>query len=286
MSVDIHRYADVPVLERARLSDALAEFYRNPPPSYYCIADGAARHYNEREQPFHCDLVSQVRPGTRVLEMGCGTAHLCAQVEQRGGFYTGVDHSDALLAENRRRFPSARFLRLGDPLSEQFDLVASLYTIEHVVDPPTYLKDMWDACKPGGLLVVICPEFVDSPGFPPSVFFGRTPGRLRKKIQDLALADAVAHVLDLKRGAAAWKRVAKAAAPGAFWLNLRPRVLFGADYAIDTDAVHLVRRQDIVWFFQQSGAKIVRTSTEMPGVSPDILRFNAYVLARKQAPSR
>jgi hypothetical protein len=109
---------------------------------------------------------------------------------------------------------------------------------------------------------------------------------LRKKIQGLALADAVSHVLDLKRGAAAWKRVAQTAAPGAFWLNLRPRVLFGADYAIDTDAVHLVRRQDIVWFFQQAGAKIVRTSTEMPGVLSDILCFNAYVLARKPASSR
>jgi hypothetical protein len=67
------------------LEARLVEFYKAPPASYYEIADTAAARYNPEDQPFHCHLAGQVRPGNRVLEMGCGSAHLCPYVESRGG---------------------------------------------------------------------------------------------------------------------------------------------------------------------------------------------------------
>lgn len=281
MSLDIRRHKDVPTAERARLAEAMVAFYGAPPPSYYSIADGSAQRYSTLELPFHLHLVEQVQPGATVVEVGCGSAHLCPQVEQRGGRYTGLDYSEALLAGNQQRFPQARFLRLTDPLAEQFDIVASLYTIEHVVEPEAYLRRLWNLCRPGGLVAVICPEFVDNEVPPPSLFYGRTARRLRHKFQRLALGDAVGHVLDLKRRVVAWKQAAQAAPPGAFWLNLRPRVLHGAEYVVDADAVHLVRRLDIEWFFRQTGAELVQTSASMDGIPFDILQFNAYVLAHK-----
>ncbi len=281
MSIRIYRHAELSEEDRAALQQELADYYANPPESYYAIADQAATQYQPELMPFHCDLATRVLPGMRVLELGCGTAHLCPQIEAAGGHYTGMDYSSELLEKNRRRFPQAVFHPTGTDLQEQFDLVASLYTIEHVVDPPAYLERMWSFCKPGGLLGVICPEFVEGDCFPPSFYYGTTPRRLREKLQSLALFDVALHLIDLKWNAPRWKARAQSAPPGAFWINTLPSELKGKIHGIDTDAVHLPRRQDIEWWFQQHGAEIVATSKTLPGVASEVTQFNCYVLARK-----
>jgi SAM-dependent methyltransferase len=281
MSLAFMRHAEISPEQIARLKKAMADFYQNTPASYYAIADQSARRYNTSEQPFHYDLVGRVFPGATVLEAGCGTAHLCSYIEERGGIYTGLDYSEILLQKNRQHFPRARFFQIGAAPSETFDIVASLYTIEHVVDPPAYLESLWNFCKPGGLIAIICPEFIDSPGFPLSVFLGKTPRRFREKISALDLPDAASHLLDLKLRAPRMKKILQASPPGAFWMNLHPSVLHGAEYAVDADAIHLARLKDLIWFFQQKGAEILQTSSEMPGLSPDVLQYNCYLLARK-----
>ena len=281
MSLQLFRRADLTTGQIADLDAAMAGYYQQPPTSYYQMADQAADLYYPAAQPFHCDLVGRVFPGATVLEAGCGTAHLCPQVERRGGAYTGQDHGERLLADNRRRFPNARFLPLGAPLAGPYDLVASLYTIEHIADPPAYLEFLWQQCRPGGLIGIICPEFIDSPGFAPSLYFGKTPRRLREKLKTFSGGDLAGHLLDWKIRAPRWKRRARAAAPGAFWINLRPSELHGATHGFDTDAVHMTRLQDLVWFFQQKNARIVQTSTAMSGVTEEIRRFNCYVLVEK-----
>ena len=280
MSLAIKRCADVSPGQLAGLATALAAFYTNPPPAYYPTADQSGP-YDPKERPFHFDLVAQVRPGATVLEVGCGSGRLGSYVENRGGTYTGIDFSEQLIRDNQRRLPRARFFTQGTPLLEKFDLVASLYTIEHVVDPPAYLEQMWAYCRPGGLLAIICPEFVDSPGFAPSVFLGRTARRFREKVLAGEFADAGLHLIDWKIRGPLWKRQARDCLPGAFWINLRPRILHGCDYAIDTDAVHLVRLLDLIWYFQRKGAKILRTSAEMAGIPLAVSRYNRYLLVQK-----
>lgn len=257
------------------------EYYANPPDSYYEIADQAATQYTLELQPFHCDLAGRVEPGMTVVELGCGTAHLCPFVEARGGVYTGMDYSKELLDRNRRKFPRGRFLSIEADPTEHFDVVASLYTIEHIVDPTEYLERMWTLCKPGGLVAVICPDFVDGEGFPPSFYYGKTPRRLRKKLASLAIADLIGHLLDLYWFAPRWKARARSSPPGAFWINTHPSELKGLVHGIDTDAVHLPRMMDIAWWFQQCGATIIATSKTLSDVPADVLRHNCYVLARK-----
>lgn len=281
MSVCLRRRVDVTDSELANLEHAMKLFYSKPPSEYYKTAEENAGRYNPQERPFHCDLVDRIGPGSTVLELGCGSAHLCPQVELKGARYTGVDHSPELIARNRSQYPKARFYQINDSLNETFDVVASLYTIEHVADPRRYLDQMRKHCKPGGLLAVICPEFVDSVGFPPSLFFGRTPRRLRDKLSTAAFVDAGRHIFDYRVAGPRWKRTARNSAPGAFWINLKPRILYGASYTVDADAIHFSRLKDLIWHFEQKSDAIVQTSEKMPGVSADVLRFNCYVLAKR-----
>jgi SAM-dependent methyltransferase len=282
MSFAFMRHAEISPEQIAAMNQALSAFYKNPPASYYQIADQSAQKYTPGELPFHCDLIGRVFPGTTLVEVGCGTAHLCPQVEKNGGTYTGLDFSEALLQDNRRRFPKARFFQIGTSLPETFDIVASLYTLEHVADPPAYLESLWRYCRPGGLIAIICPEFIDGPGFAPSVFFGKSPRRFRKKLSALNFIDAASHLIDLKLRAPRWKKILQNSSPGAFWINLKPRILHGVEqFSSDADAVHFPRLKDLVWFFEQKKAAILQTSTRMPGISDEILRYSCYVLARK-----
>ena len=283
MSLSIRRQAELSAAQLDSLGNAMAAFYQKPPPSYYQIADKSPSQYTPEQQPFHCDMISRVKAGDRVLEVGCGTAHLCPLIEQKGGIYSGLDHSEALLNDNRRRFPKAHFFAVDSPPTETFDLVVSMYTIEHIANPTAYLEQLWRFCRPGGLVAIICPEFVGSPGFAPSIFFGRTPGRFSEKLRRLDLLDAACHWLDLKWFGPRWKRQALAAAPGAFWINLKPRILHENQYAIDTDAVHLVQLRDLVWFFQSKNGDIIQSSKRMLEVSPELNVYNCYLIVKKPA---
>jgi len=286
MSIEVSRFADLKPETISALQSRLLKYYSSPPDSYYEIANDAATKYTPELQPFHCDLVSRVEPGMTVLELGCGTAHLCRFVEARGGVYTGMDYDDGVLNRNRRNFPGARFLSIGTELHEQFDLVSSLYTIEHIVDPVEYLDRMWGFCKPGGFLAVICPEFIDNDCYAPSFYYGKTPRRFRQKLRSFAFGDACKHLLDLLWFAPRWKKRARRSEPGAFWINLRPSELAGMVHGIDTDAVYLSRLTDLTWWLNRRDAMIAATSLTMVGVPPEVLRFNSYVLAQKPLPGK
>ena len=281
MSINSLPLAQVSQGTRKDLASKLAGYYASSPTAYYEQADSAAENYRQGSQPFHCDLIQRIRQGQSILEVGCGSAHLCPFVEGAGGSYTGMDHGEDLLAHNRRRFPKARFRSLGSELPEVFDVVASLYTIEHVVDPLGYLESLWNFCRPGGLIAIICPDFVDGAGYPPSFYYGATARRLRAKLTTLSLTDAAQHLLDLYWFAPRWKRRARAAEAGAFWINLSPRLFAKAEYSVDADAVHLPRLHDLTWWLRARGAEIVETSHSLPGVEEHVLRHNCYVLARK-----
>jgi SAM-dependent methyltransferase len=259
----------------------LADFYKNPPDTYYKIADQASDQYIPEKQPFHCHLASQSFRGARVFELGCGTAHLCPHIEARGGIYHGVDYSKHLIEKNRIMFPKAVFWTMGSQPQAIYDIVASLYTIEHVTNPPCYLQQLWDYCRPGGIIGVICPDFVDGEGIPKSIYYGTTPGRIRDKITRGRIGDALLHATEVKVLGPLWKRRARAMSPGAFWMNIDPSDLAGQEHGIDGDAVHFPRMVDIANWFEGRGGEIMVTSQTLDGIPKDILKHNCYVLIRK-----
>jgi 2-polyprenyl-3-methyl-5-hydroxy-6-metoxy-1,4-benzoquinol methylase len=105
------------------------------------------------------------RPGMKVLDVGCGAGHLLeplALLLGESGHITGVDLSEVLIAEARRRWTKrgaqidfqlgdATALSFGDAL---FDVVTANLLLQHLPDPSSAVAEMVRVLRPGGILLV------------------------------------------------------------------------------------------------------------------------------------
>jgi trans-aconitate methyltransferase len=97
-----------------------------------------------------------VKPGERVLDLGCGTGHLTAAIADAGAEVIGLDHSEQMLAQARSAYPQRTFL-LGDArdfhFAEPFDAVFSNAALHWVRPPEKVVRCVAGALKPGGRFV-------------------------------------------------------------------------------------------------------------------------------------
>jgi malonyl-CoA O-methyltransferase len=112
------------------------------------------------EGPVVRRAIGDVR-GLAVLDLGCGTGRHALWLTARGATVTGVDFSEGMLAEARRK-PGAdavRFLvhdlreRLPFP-DGRFDLVVSGLVLEHLGNIDGFFGEARRVLKPGGQAVV------------------------------------------------------------------------------------------------------------------------------------
>jgi SAM-dependent methyltransferase len=138
--------------------------------------DGQARleeHYAawfaELERDFRGSSLNQlvaswVTPG-RVLDIGCGSGGLSAELGRRGSEVTSQDVSDKMVTMcraylERRGLPNGRVRRGGyDAITEvdHFDSLVALDVIEHIEDDRAALAAFRRALKPTGRLVLSVP---------------------------------------------------------------------------------------------------------------------------------
>jgi trans-aconitate 2-methyltransferase len=105
------------------------------------------------------DLVEMldVRPGERVLDLGCGTGHLTDALAAAGADVVGLDASPSMIAQARQNFPRVRF-QLADArtfrFDEPFDAIFSNAALHWVRDAEAVAGSMARALKPGGRLLL------------------------------------------------------------------------------------------------------------------------------------
>jgi trans-aconitate methyltransferase len=124
-------------------------------------ADWNADLYNARHDfvwKHGADVVSllDARAGERILDLGCGTGHLAAQIAESGAQVTGVDRSPEMVAAARKGYPNLRF-EICDARSlsfhEKFDAVFSNATLHWIHEQELVLQGVCNALRPGGRFV-------------------------------------------------------------------------------------------------------------------------------------
>jgi SAM-dependent methyltransferase len=96
------------------------------------------------------------QPGERILDLGCGTAHLTSRIAEAGAEVVGVDLSADMVEQARRNYPGLRFeVADGNDLGfdAEFDAVFSNAAIHWMKDPAGVAASISRALVPGGRFV-------------------------------------------------------------------------------------------------------------------------------------
>jgi len=97
-----------------------------------------------------------VKPGERVLDLGCGTGYLASQIKAAGGNVIGVDPSPDMIAKAKSAYPDVEFIvadGAGFHFDEPFDAVFSNATLHWIKDADPMIRNVYKHLKPGGRFV-------------------------------------------------------------------------------------------------------------------------------------
>jgi len=103
-------------------------------------------------------LVDLLAPkaGERILDAGCGTGQLTAQIAARGAHVIGIDSASSMIEQARRNFPDIAF-EMGDVrllgFDAVFDAVFSNAALHWVPEAEAAVRSIRRALKPGGRFV-------------------------------------------------------------------------------------------------------------------------------------
>ncbi len=107
---------------------------------------------------YGADLLPLLAPaqGERVVDLGCGTGHLTAQIAEAGADVLGIDKSPEMIGQARQNFPKLRFM-LADVTSFELpvpvDAVFSNAVLHWVSDAEGAVRAIARALRSGGRFV-------------------------------------------------------------------------------------------------------------------------------------
>jgi trans-aconitate methyltransferase len=96
------------------------------------------------------------RPGERIVDVGCGTGALTAQIAAAGAEIVGIDASEAMIDRARELYPQLRFeVAKGEEFTLEYpvDAVFSSAALHWMSPPEAVAASVARALKPGGRFV-------------------------------------------------------------------------------------------------------------------------------------
>lgn len=135
------------------------------------LADGWSKRYADdpamfaRSERFYSSLINLQKPGTKVLDFGCGSGLVAKYLSQNGYVVTGVDVSSEMIvrANSHIETPDLEFKVYpgSGPLPFEagtYDAVISSSVFEYLPDPEIVLLEFRRILKHGGLLLLTVPD--------------------------------------------------------------------------------------------------------------------------------
>ncbi len=123
-------------------------------------ADLWVEHWARHAGPARELIADQVGigPGTRVLDVGCGSGEFCRLAADRGAVVSGVDGAEGML-ERARRLVGEADLRLGRIESlpwddDGFDVVSAFNSFQFAAERVAGFREACRVARPGGLVAV------------------------------------------------------------------------------------------------------------------------------------
>ncbi|MCX8038134.1 MAG: class I SAM-dependent methyltransferase [Candidatus Sumerlaeia bacterium] len=105
-------------------------------------------------------LIARFPAGGRLLDVGCAYGGFLEMMKKAGWQVEGIEVAAAAAAACRRRELDVHAVALAEAQwpADRFDAVTLFYVLEHVPDPLGGLRKIYEAMKPGGLLIVRVPD--------------------------------------------------------------------------------------------------------------------------------
>ena len=118
----------------------------------------ATREYNWADVEV---LAEYIKPGDKVLDLGCGNGRLYQILAKKQVLYTGLDQSGELIKLAKEKVPEVEFV-VGEMTelsftAESFDVVFGIASFNHIPGSELQLKSLQEmkrVLKPGGLIIM------------------------------------------------------------------------------------------------------------------------------------
>ncbi|MGG6314619.1 class I SAM-dependent methyltransferase [Paenibacillus macerans] len=123
---------------------------------------GKTRNADHEHQSANAKLGAEIlsllqpKPGERILDVGCGTADLTAQISAAGAVPTGIDLSEEMILRAKQKHLELNILAedvCRYRTDASFDAVFSHAAMHWVKDPPAAARSVWLALREGGRFV-------------------------------------------------------------------------------------------------------------------------------------
>jgi SAM-dependent methyltransferase len=118
-----------------------ARYHRDVGPRIYSDCP-VQRPRIERSREFVAKALGHLSPGSRIVELGCGTADITGPFSEKGWIVTGIECNEKSVAIARERFPKM-FLyneEIGSIRIAPADLVVMCEVLEHLADPKAEVR--------------------------------------------------------------------------------------------------------------------------------------------------
>jgi len=130
----------------------------------YQFVNDCESHMHPFFMPHLIAMAGELKPGTRVLDVGCGNGAACAEFLRRGCKVIGIDLSERGIDIARKKYTEGRFevLPADETILQKlgelpFDIVISTEVVEHLYAPREWARGCFGALRPGGRFICTTP---------------------------------------------------------------------------------------------------------------------------------